>query len=100
MNCFLGPVVEEVRDLAGPVHGLDVDLNCLRLVRGDDVIHGTDVASWFDPDCVSRLYLHGRDVIGGRADLVGADGAHGVHRPSVLDNLKIFSLASDILNRQ
>jgi hypothetical protein len=51
---FLVPIVKEVRDFAGPVHGLDLDLNCFRFISRDYVIHGTDIASWFDPDCVSQ----------------------------------------------
>ncbi len=29
VDCLLVPVVEKVRDLAGPVHGLDADLDRL-----------------------------------------------------------------------
>jgi hypothetical protein len=54
------------------------------------MVHGPDVASWFDPDCVSGLYLHGRDSVGGWADLVGANGAHSEDRPSVLGQFEDF----------
>jgi len=76
MDHFFVPVVEEIRDLAGPVHGLDLDLNCFRFVGGDGVIHGAHIASWLDPDSVHGLDLHGSDVIGSWADLVGTDGAN------------------------
>jgi hypothetical protein len=47
------------------------------------MIHRPDVASGFDLDGVTRLYLHGRDSVGRWADLVGPDGAHRVDCPSV-----------------
>jgi hypothetical protein len=73
---FLVSVVEKVCDFTSPVHGLDLDLNCFRFISGDDVIHCAYVASWFDLDHVSRLDLHGGDVIGSWADLIGADGTN------------------------
>ncbi len=32
VDCLLVPVVEQIRDLAGPVHGLDFELNHFRFV--------------------------------------------------------------------
>ncbi len=54
------------------------------------MVHGPNMASGFDPDRVPCLYLHGRDSVGSWADLVGADGAHGVDCPSVLGQFKDF----------
>ncbi len=79
----LVPIVKEVRDLAGPVHSLDLDLDGFGCVSRDDVVHGAHIASWFDLDCLSRLDLHGGDIIDGWTNLVGVHCAHGVHGPSV-----------------
>ncbi len=59
----LVPVVEKIRDFAGPVHGLDFDFNGFGLIGRDDVIHCAHIAPWFDLDCVSRLDLHGSDLV-------------------------------------
>ncbi len=40
------------------------------------MIHGVNIASWLDPDGVSGLDLHCRDIIGSWTDLIGADGAN------------------------
>ncbi len=55
VDCFLVIVVEQICDLAGPVHGLDFDLNYFRFVGRNDMINGAHVTSGFDPDGVSRL---------------------------------------------
>jgi hypothetical protein len=73
---FLIPVEEKIFDFAGPVHGLDLDLNSFGFVGRDDVIHCEYEAPWFVPDQVSRMDLHSGVIIVGWADLVGAVGAH------------------------
>ncbi len=40
------------------------------------MVHHPDVASGFDSDSVTGLYLHGGDSVGCGAGLVGADGAY------------------------
>ncbi len=90
VDCLLIPIVEEVHDLTGPIHHLDFDLDHFRFVGRDHMVHGPNVASWFDLDRVSGLYLHGYDRVGSWADFVGADGAHGVDCPSVLGQLEDF----------
>ncbi len=68
-------VVEWICDLACPIHGLDGDLNSLRLISGDNMVHGSNIASGSDPDSVAGLYLHCGHVVGRWADFVGADRA-------------------------
>ncbi len=69
-------IMEGVRDFSGPVHGLDLDLDGFGFVGRDDVVHGVNIAFWFDLDCFSRSDLHFCDVIVGGTNLVGVDGAH------------------------
>ncbi len=90
MDCLLVLVVEKVRDFAGPVHCPDFNLDHFRLVSGDNMVHGPNLTSGFDPDRISSLYLHSCDGIGSWTDLVGADGAHGVDCPSVFGQLEDF----------
>jgi hypothetical protein len=68
-------VVKKICDFACPVHGLDGNLNSLGLISGDNVVHGLDIASGFDPDSVAGLYLHGGHGVGCWADFVGTDHA-------------------------
>ena len=50
---FLVPVVKQVCDLSGPVHGLDFDLNGFRFIGRDYVIHGAHLTSGLDLDGVA-----------------------------------------------
>jgi len=83
-------VVKKICDFTCPVHGLDGNLNSLGLISGDNVVHGSHVASRFDLDGVAGLNLHGRHVVGCWADLIGADRPNGVDGPSVLRELENF----------
>ncbi len=83
-------IVEQVCDFSGPIHGLDGNLDRFWFVGWYDMIHGPHVASGFDLDCVARLNLHGRYVIGRWANLIGADQPNWVDGPSVFRELENF----------
>ncbi len=57
LNCLVDAVgvgpAKQFCQLAGPVHGLPLDLNGFRFVHLDHVIHSPDVATWFHCDGVS-----------------------------------------------
>jgi hypothetical protein len=81
-------VMKQVSDFSSPVHSFDLDLNCLKFVGQDHVIHGAYI-SGLDLDCTSWLDLHFRDVVLSVAHLVWSDGPNWVQVFS--ESSKIFS---------
>jgi hypothetical protein len=73
VDCLLVPVMKQIGDLSGPVHSFDSDLDRLRFVCRDHVIHSPHITAGLDLDCIPRLNLHRCDVIGGRTDFVRVD---------------------------
>ncbi len=73
VDCLLVPVMKQIGDFSGPVHSFDSDLDRLRFVFRDHVIHSLHTTARLDLDCIPRLNLHHCDVIGGGTYFVHVD---------------------------
>ncbi len=96
VDCLFVPVMEQICDFSGPVHGLNFYLDGFRFVSGDNMIHGAHLAFGLDFYGVSGLGLHLCDIVGSWADLIGGEYTAQVF----LESSNIFLRASAILNRQ
>jgi len=77
-----------VCQFSGTVHVFHVDHHCLRFVCQYHMMHGPNVASWINQDCVSWLDKAWLDCIFGTTLLVYLDCSHWVDGPGVFSKLK------------
>jgi hypothetical protein len=52
-NHLILPFLEQLSQGPGPVEPFGVDLDLLAVIGPDDVVHGPDVTSWIDQDCLA-----------------------------------------------
>ncbi len=77
-------VVEKLRQRHCPVEPGIEDFHVLRVVSGNEVVHGRNVASCFDGDGLAQLDGEGLQRSSFRAYLACHDGSDGVDEPSVV----------------
>ena len=70
-DLFVFWLLEELSDRTGPVQPFGVDLSFFSVISGDEVVHGSDVAAWTDPDCFAGGDLNGRNRLRFWTDVVG-----------------------------
>ena len=85
-SCELSSVlmVEKFWQRHGPVEPGVEDFGLFRVICGNKVIHGWNVATSGDLDLLSWFDYKWRKCVSFGADLVGGNGADGVHKPRVV----------------
>jgi hypothetical protein len=100
VDSLIVSILEQVCEFSGPIHGLHLDLDHLRFICCNYMVNRPDIASGVDPDCGPEWICSAvTSFFARKTSLVLMDPMEYTAQV-FLDNSKIFSQASAILNRQ